>query len=229
MVVTAEEWLACADATPMLEFLRGKASDRKLRLFAAACCRSAWTYLTTHRSRTAVEVAERFADGQATNAELVRVYEMALDAAHKAQQRGSRRRFGHLLLRSEAKLFYAGQTAHLHKPFLVGRLSWVGRDEDIKSISPNLLRDIFGNPFRPSPPLPAAVLAWNDATVPRIAQAIYDERQMPQGTLDAGHLAILADALLDAGCEDEALIGHCREPGPHVRGCWTLDMILGKE
>jgi hypothetical protein len=92
-----------------------------------------------------------------------------------------------------------------------------------------LLHDIFGNPFHPPPPLPPAVLAWNDGTVRRIAQGIYDERLLPEGTLDTARLAILADALLDAGCDDDALIQHCREPGPHVRGCWAIDLILGKE
>jgi hypothetical protein len=91
-----------------------------------------------------------------------------------------------------------------------------------------LLRDILGNPFRPSPPLLPAVLAWNDRTISRLAQAIYDERKLPEGTLDNSRLAILADALLDAGCDDEALIQHCRSEGPHVRGCWAVDLILAK-
>jgi hypothetical protein len=77
--------------------------------------------------------------------------------------------------------------------------------------------------------LPPAVLAWNDDSIPRLAQAIYDERLMPAGTLDTARLAILADALLDAGCEDDALIQHCRSAGPHVRGCWAVDLILGKQ
>jgi hypothetical protein len=86
----------------------------------------------------------------------------------------------------------------------------------------DFLHDIIGNPFRPSPPLPPAVLAWNDSTVTRIAQGIYDERAFDR-------LPILADALLDAGCEDEELIGHCRSDGRHVRGCWAVDLILEKE
>jgi hypothetical protein len=93
----------------------------------------------------------------------------------------------------------------------------------------DLLRCIFGNPFRPSPPLPATVLAWNDGTVRRIAEGIYEQRRMPDGTLDSGRLAILADALLDAGCGDEDLIQHFRSEGPHVRGCWAVDLILGEE
>ena len=91
-----------------------------------------------------------------------------------------------------------------------------------------LLRDIFGNPFRPSPPLPPAVLGWSDGTVRRLAQAAYEERLLPAGTLDAGRLGILADALLDAGCDDEGLLAHLRSNGPHVRGCWALDLILGR-
>ena len=85
-----------------------------------------------------------------------------------------------------------------------------------------LFRDIFGNPFRPSPLLPAAVLAWNDGTVRRMAEGIYEDRAFER-------LPILADALLDAGCDDEELIAHCRSAGPHVRGCWAIDLLLGKE
>src|SRR5262249_869911 len=72
------------------------------------------------------------------------------------------------------------------------------------------LRDVIGNPFHPSSPLPRAVLSWNDGTIPRIARGIYDDRKMPEGMLDNARLAILADALLDAGCEDEGLMAHCR-------------------
>jgi hypothetical protein len=85
----------------------------------------------------------------------------------------------------------------------------------------NLIRDIFGNPFRPSPPLPPAVLAWGDGTVRRIADGIYKERAFDR-------LPILADALLDAGCDNEYLLAQLRSEGSHVRGCWALDLLLGK-
>jgi len=91
-----------------------------------------------------------------------------------------------------------------------------------------LLRDIVGNPFRPLVPVPPAVLAWNDGAVRRIAQAAYDERILPAGTLDTGRLVILADALLDAGADDENLLAHLRCGGEHVRGCHVVDAILGK-
>jgi hypothetical protein len=82
----------------------------------------------------------------------------------------------------------------------------------------NVVREIFGNPFRPVTIEPA----WQTATVVSIGQAMYDERAFDR-------MAILADALEDAGCIDAELLAHCRGPGPHVRGCWVLDLLLGKE
>jgi hypothetical protein len=111
---------------------------------------------------------------------------------------------------------------------LAGELSRDNWPEAKTSEEAWLVRDIFGNPFRPLPPLPSTILAWNGGTVRRIAAGIYENRRMPEGTLDNARLAILADALLDAGCEDEELIRHCRSEGPHVRGCWAVDLIRGK-
>ncbi len=91
----------------------------------------------------------------------------------------------------------------------------------------DLLRDLFGNPFRHDS-LSPAVLAWNGGIVVRLAQAAYDERQLPEGTLDNGRLAVLADALEEAGCADAAILSHCRSGGEHVRGCWVIDLLLGK-
>jgi hypothetical protein len=98
---------------------------------------------------------------------------------------------------------------------------------DEQRVGAALVRDIFGAPFRPLPP---AVLAWNGGTVHRLAQAAYDERILPSGALDPGRLGILADALLDAGCDGEEIVPHLRQQGAvHVRGCWVLDLLLGKE
>ncbi|MBL8793030.1 MAG: hypothetical protein JNM56_03935 [Planctomycetia bacterium] len=82
----------------------------------------------------------------------------------------------------------------------------------------NLIRDLFGNPFRPVSVHPA----WLTSTVTSLAQGIYDER-----TFDC--LPILADALEDAGCDNADILNHCRQPGEHVRGCWVLDLLLAKE
>ena len=85
-------------------------------------------------------------------------------------------------------------------------------------------------PTLTTPPqtLPAAVLNWNDRIIPRLAEAIYEARRLAEGTLDNAQLAILADALVAGGCDDEILIQHCRSEGPHVRGCWAVDLLLGK-
>jgi hypothetical protein len=89
-----------------------------------------------------------------------------------------------------------------------------------------LLLDVFGL-F----PLRAVCLdpAWLTPTVLALAQAAYDNRILPAGTLDNPHLAVLADALEDAGCTDAEILHHCRQPAEHVRGCWLLDLLLKKE
>jgi hypothetical protein len=91
-----------------------------------------------------------------------------------------------------------------------------------------LLRCLFGNPFRGPPVIDPAWLAWNAGTVKRLAEASYEERLLPEGTLDNARLAVLADALEEAGCRDTELLEHLRSPGPHVRGCFALDAILGR-
>ena len=84
----------------------------------------------------------------------------------------------------------------------------------------NLVRDILGNPFRPVWFDPSWI-AWNDGTVRKLAQVISDDRAFDR-------LPILADALEDAGCTDTDILGHCRNGGEHVRGCWVVDALLGK-
>jgi hypothetical protein len=90
-----------------------------------------------------------------------------------------------------------------------------------------LVREVFGIPFRPVAINPAW-LTWNNGLVTRLAQAAYDERQLPSGFLEHAHLAVLADALEEAGCDDPVILDHLRSPGPHVRGCLALDVVLGK-
>jgi hypothetical protein len=84
----------------------------------------------------------------------------------------------------------------------------------------HLLQDIFGKPSR-RVAIPRALLAWNDGTVRKLAQALYDERAFDR-------MPVLADALEEAGCQDQDILGHCRAGGEHVRGCWVVDLILGK-
>jgi len=88
-----------------------------------------------------------------------------------------------------------------------------------------LLRCIFGNASRPAPADPT----WRTATTVSLATAAYEDRNLPSGHLDPDRLAVLSDALEDAGCDNADLLAHLRGPGPHVLGCWVVDLILGKE
>src|SRR5262245_24989357 len=88
-----------------------------------------------------------------------------------------------------------------------------------------LIRDLFGDRFRPTIPAPAC----RTPEVLALARAAYEERALPSGQLDPDRLAVLADALEEAGCDRAELLGHLRGPGPHVRGCWGVDLVLNKE
>jgi hypothetical protein len=92
-----------------------------------------------------------------------------------------------------------------------------GGDPENRTLNAMLLRDIVGNPFRPF----SADPAWLTSTVVTLATGIYEQRAFDR-------MPILADALQDAGCEDADILDHCRGAGPHVRGCWVVDLLLGK-
>ena len=114
-----------------------------------------------------------------------------------------------------ASVFATGRVSHFTGTFSHRRPAELAAQAD-------LLRDLFGNPFDPLPPLEASLLNWNTGTVRGLAQAADDERLAP------ACLGVLADALEEAGGGDARLLGHLRSPGPHVRGCFALDAVLGK-
>jgi hypothetical protein len=205
--MTEADWLACTDPRPMLEFLRGRAGDRKLRLFAVTL------YRHLSGGDGVVDAAERHADGTASAREMRDAGAEALwHSSSWYRQMGTeevdaiRARYGAIV----APL--AHEAAELIVEAAGAREAGAACD---------LLRDIFGNPFRRGTVDPAW-LSWRDRTIPKLAQAIYDDRAFDR-------LPILADALEDAGCTDADILGHCRRPGPHVRGCWVVDLMLGKE
>ena len=243
--MTEAEWLNATEPGPMLDFLRGKANDRKLRLFACACCRSVLHIIKDATSLSAVETAERYTDGLTTVEELTQVRSRHSDNIlsrsfrYLAWASGWAATFNVTVWEAKQSADCVSNAVYHHdaETRKATNIDWPEGFEEtytpmvagVQRHQSSCLLDIFGNPFRPSPPLPLAILAWNDRTIPRIAEAIYEERQMPEGTLDTARLGILADALLDAGCEDDELICHCRSEGPHVRGCWAIDLILGRE
>lgn len=87
----------------------------------------------------------------------------------------------------------------------------------MRSIQVQVVRDIFGNPFRPATFDPS----WRTSTVIALARQMYASRNFSA-------MPILADALGDAGCENEDILNHCRQTGTHVKGCWVVDLLLGK-
>jgi hypothetical protein len=210
------EWLACADPQPMLEFLQGSASDRRLRLFCCACCRRVWDALTEAASRAAVEVGERYADGLASPEERAAAEAAAEAVAFNEAQRREEE-VPHV---TQAALVAVSETvdATIWAAWAASEAAQVPAEERRRQC--DLLRDLF-SPFRPVA-ASTAWLAWNDGTVRKLAQAIYDARAFER-------LPILADALEEAGCDNADILSHCRGSGPHARGCWPVDLLLGKE
>jgi hypothetical protein len=229
--MTEAEWLSCADPPMMLSFLResGRASDRKLRLFAVACCRRVWHLLTDERSRSAVGMAERYADGLAGREELARAEKGAeVPAFAEASERAREGVVPNAPHVTQAALAAAGERADATRWAAWATSEAAPVPEEERRCHCALLRDIFGPlTFRPVTIFPS-VRTWNDGVVVRMAQAIYDERLLPSGHLAQDRLAVLGDALEDAGCQDTELLQHLRGPGPHVRGCFVVDLLLSR-
>jgi hypothetical protein len=230
--ITSERtWLTTTTPGSLLRTLRGKRLPRQRRLFAVACCRRVLDRLADPASRRAVEVAESFADGA--------VDREALQAAHDAAQGVAQQLFARVQRSSRVaeaaawdawRLAYAAQgtcsASRLEVPS-EAVIKWAthvsaARGAEEKQAHCHLIRDIFGNPFRPWPALDQAWLVWDGGTVARLARAAYDERAFER-------LPVVADALEEAGCTDPDLLGHLRATTPHARGCWALDLLLGMD
>jgi len=236
--VTEADWLTSVNPDAMLDHIEGRTSDRKLRLFACACCRRVWSLVTVPACREAVLVAERFADGLASLEECT--------AAHKAAQHAKPLTFNAnwaaawtaapkaiqaaaetANLAAQTLATIAAQTADraarasvcTGAPIAERSAAWAAFD-DIRSGAAagaqarhaELLREIVGNPFA----APRENLSFSSATV-RLAEAIY-----------AGEDCTFAlyDSLLEDGHTD--LAQHFTDPD-HPKGCWAIDVILGRD
>jgi hypothetical protein len=202
----------------MLEFVRGRVSDRKLRLFAAACCRSVQTHLWTAASGPAIDLAEQVADGLATVAELtaprgaihdgLELYpgEPVYDPAYYAcgtDPPGD----------AEWCAFYAANVSTRPIDIHADALLEATRAAEL-SRQCGFLRDcvpVHSTAVDPS---------WRTEAVVALSRGMYETR-------DFALMPVWADALEDAGCADPDVLAHCRDGGPHVRGCWVIDVLLG--
>jgi hypothetical protein len=225
------DWLAGADPLPLLAHLEGKAGGRKLRLFACACVRRSWPRLRCAYPRQAVEAAERYAEGQAGDADL----QQARERAEQAVMMGAPE--------FDAYAYAAAAGCAAEDPMEAARTACEnlrlqavreeayevppGHDEARANAEASalerraqaeLLREVFGNPFRP-PHVEPGWASWGNGAAVALARVIYDNQQFED-------IPYLADALLDAGCADERMLEHCRTGG-HVRGCWLVDALLG--
>jgi hypothetical protein len=252
--VTEQEWLLCKELVPILEFLRERASERKLRLFACACCHRVRHLLSDKRSRRALSIAERYADGEVSEEKVGYAWGDARRAAQlmdrQERETGEASAMYAVSMLCDANIYRAVAAVRLATlseaysrwcpvPIARSRISLEkascrervckqfsqrfsgvqserdttysreqARLADIHREQILLLRDIFSPPqpvtIEPTLRTPAAV---------QLARSLYEERRFED-------MPVLADALEEAGCQDAAVLGHCRSGGDHVRGCW---------
>jgi hypothetical protein len=233
-VQSEADWLACPNPERLLDYvnLADRASRRKFFLAGVACVRRVWHLLTRRESRAAVEAAEQFADGHITEEQL-RAIEPSAEAAWRRWPEDDPRCWAGLAaawLNLDARgnhgnaelTMYAIREVVRAKTFVAGPgpsngLLAVAEQDEMRSLA-DLYRCVLGNPFGPVELDPR----WRTADVVGLAQGIYEDRAFDR-------LPILADALTDTGCDDESILGHCRNEGPHPRGCWVVDLVLGKK
>ncbi|MCI0703924.1 MAG: hypothetical protein L0241_22935 [Planctomycetia bacterium] len=217
--MTEEEWLTCDNPKHLLRHLGCTCSERKRRLFGCACCRRVWHLIADDRSRAAVAVAEKFTDGGCNSSELAEAEVQASAAYEDPKNSGPP-----YTARYTAAACLCGV---MKKPDAVqAALGCVSATQMTKVLwateqvaQCNLVREIFGNPFRPV----VFSSSWRTDTALTLARQMYESREFSA-------MPILADALQDAGCDNEDILSHCRDANQvHVRGCWVVDLVLGKE
>ncbi len=252
-------WFTCTDPRPMCLLLRGKERGRKFRLFASACCRRVAHLLTDTRSHHAIEVFEHFLDGELTMKEYALGEREAAEACAAQAQIAGAQEFGRGVSEADRVRLFASMFAAQAVAACFGNVTSTAADccgalrgygtaeltDDAqmraagdrieateRTVQAALLRDIFGNPFFPVSIDPA----WRTGAVVKLARDMYTSG-------DFGAMPDLADALQDAGCENELILNHCRysslqaadpvgggsRPWLHVRGCWVVDLVLGKQ
>ena len=237
--MTEQEWLTSDDAPDVMSALRGKISERKAALFDVVCARSLEKWWVNSLAERKVLLAERIADGEELDDN---EYDAVCDELsthsrtlwNEAVAAFQRSRPGESALVHEAIYRYLAATL---ADGLQASLEWwywlpecdftptptradqLGENLHLETLGRNLplLRCIVGNPFRPVPFKPT----WHTSTIVTLAKQMYDSR-------DFAAMPILADALQDAGCDNKEMLEHCRDTGPHARGCWVVDLVLGK-
>jgi hypothetical protein len=237
MIENEFDWFSCTELGFFCEFFQSisenqnaeqplifwtdRPSDRKMRLWAVACCRKIWDQFTDPRLRKVIETAEFFADHR----DIPRLRKIAQSTDESMKEAGTVDQYNLAYIAQllcEPDLWNSPQ-------YSPGYPHWLSLGEDLANLNEDvrletrqfhaiLFHDLLGNPFRPI----EFDSSWLTTNVRDLAKTIYNEKAFER-------MAILADALMDAGCNNDDVLNHCHGPGPHVRGCWVVDLILGKE
>jgi hypothetical protein len=216
--MTESQWLTCTDPTQMLEWLRtsGKPADRKLFLFAVACCQR--VPHPSERRHILLDFTERYAEGLDTleaapydeECDYDDIPWLCVETANDAALHGANW--------SATEVRASFWRAATGSGIIADENADKARQAEHQSQA-HLLRCIFGSPFRSMPTVPDY---GRNPTVLALATAIYGERAWDR-------LPVLADSLEEAGTTDPDILNHCRQPGVHARGCWVVDLVLGKQ
>jgi hypothetical protein len=218
--MTEEEWFTsndfrrlgiyALDVNPRGVMRDGRTPKRKLRLASCAIARAVIVFALDEQTPLALTVAERFAEGEATEVERVAMRETVRgpdDVWDPDPSGAANLAVFHALGDDPSDLLFAADAAWRAMQF----------STEARLVQLAILRDIVCNPFR-------QVFfsdRWRTGTAILLASQMYESR-------DFSAMPILADALQDAGCENPDILEHCRGEGPHVRGCWVVDLVLGK-
>lgn len=206
-------------------------SSRKLQLFLCGCVRWVEGLLVDDRCRAAIEAAERFVDDQIPESALRRARRGAWEVGFLGVGGPADRAAYVAAEYPTSPILIALVTQHV-RAALEQEASWrIAQGQAIhegfhevgkaaRLVQEALFRDIVGNPFRPVV-LDPTWLTWNDGVAASLAHLIYHERRFDD-------LPILGDALEEAGCDIDPLLDHCHRGGPHVRGCWVVDLCVGR-
>jgi hypothetical protein len=206
--MTEQEWMDCTDPTPMLQFLASRKNKRKLAMFGVARCRHISRLCSDERGLIAIDVSERYADRKA------KINEVRVACRNaREDESGIARPLGQYVYEIAVLCNGAFNAFLVSEYALKAALDQSGE----KALQCTLLREIFGNPFRRI----RISRHWLTPAVKQLAEKIYAESSF-------GYLRMLADALEEAGCTDAAILDHCRSKGPHVKGCWVIDVLLAK-
>jgi hypothetical protein len=215
--VTEGEWLSSSHTDPMLSYWWENGGERKPRLLATCFFRRAVARAGTLTLEELdelnfdlvdrLDLADRIAEGLAPSPDVQEHNDEFYDKINPVSS--------HFLDRAAHHVVDPSAWEAVSGVCSVVQRKWDTAEE---SHSASLIRDIFGNPFRPVTLDPR----WQSETVVSLATGIYSDRAFDR-------MPILADALEDAGCDNPDVLNHCRGDGPHVRGCWVVDLVLGKE